>query len=324
MGKKGKRTGSSKDGAAEVPSTAKRGAAGDADASEAVPAKTALEIEEWPEALLGRLIGRRGATIQRLQREAGLQLLYVERNTPTGAPKVVLAGSEEAVCLGERLVRKHLEDCQEEVQKARVAQPGKTLPKSGGAHGISAKAQFSSSSVGPLVPDGKCKSSPGKQHGPASPSSSSSDPEVSHPPLGSLGPRRADPEETTVPGNRDRAREEENVVASSGFTARVRALADRAHGVAQRNPKTCGAVVGGTAVGATGGAVGTVTGGAVGLLAAPLTFGLSVPVGAAIGGTMGTLGGAVSGGTLGAIVGRKVFGDGSDPEGGTTSPNRDE
>lgn len=65
---------------------------------------------------------------------------------------------------------------------------------------------------------------------------------------------------------------------------------------------------GGAAVGSTGGgALGLIAGGsfgaAVGLIPAIFTFGVSVPLGAAVGGTCGLLTGAAAGGTAGLVSG---------------------
>merc|ERR1719213_749144 len=69
---------------------------------------------------------------------------------------------------------------------------------------------------------------------------------------------------------------------------------------------TGGAVVGGTAGGATGTVVGGTVGAAVGVVPALFTFGLSIPVGAIIGGGIGCATGTVAGGSVGA-VGYKSF-----------------
>merc|ERR1719311_869812 len=67
------------------------------------------------------------------------------------------------------------------------------------------------------------------------------------------------------------------------------------------------AVGGATVMGAGGGAVGLVAGGALGAACGvPLslfTFGLSIPIGAAIGGGAGLCAGAVTGGTAGLVGG---------------------
>lgn len=62
-----------------------------------------------------------------------------------------------------------------------------------------------------------------------------------------------------------------------------------------------GAVTFGTAGGAAGLATGTVLGAIAGMPAALFTFGLSIPVTAAIGGTCGLVTGAAAGGTVGAV-----------------------
>merc|ERR1719335_1726380 len=64
-----------------------------------------------------------------------------------------------------------------------------------------------------------------------------------------------------------------------------------------------GAVVLGTVGGAFGTATGVVIGTTAGALPALFTFGLSLPVGAVVGGGMGLCGGAVAGGSAGAICG---------------------
>jgi len=62
-----------------------------------------------------------------------------------------------------------------------------------------------------------------------------------------------------------------------------------------------GAVTLGTTGGVAGLATGTAVGAAVGVPAAFFTFGLSIPIGAAIGGTCGMVTGAAAGGTVGAV-----------------------
>merc|ERR1712039_816587 len=64
-----------------------------------------------------------------------------------------------------------------------------------------------------------------------------------------------------------------------------------------------GAVTLGTTGGVAGLATGTVVGAAVGVVPALFTFGLSIPVFAAIGGTCGLVTGAAAGGTVGAVGG---------------------
>lgn len=66
---------------------------------------------------------------------------------------------------------------------------------------------------------------------------------------------------------------------------------------------TAGAITFGTVGGAFGCAGGVVVGGAVGTLPALFTFGTSIPIGAVIGGFLGTSAGAVSAGATGACVG---------------------
>lgn len=63
----------------------------------------------------------------------------------------------------------------------------------------------------------------------------------------------------------------------------------------------------GAAGGAFGMAVGTVAGSAVGVLPALFTFGLSIPVGAVMGGAAGLCGGAAAGGSTGALAGAGAF-----------------
>jgi len=67
------------------------------------------------------------------------------------------------------------------------------------------------------------------------------------------------------------------------------------------------AAAGGAALGAGGGAVGLATGGiagaAIGVVPAIFTFGLSIPIGAAIGGGAGLCLGSVIGGTTGVVGG---------------------
>lgn len=68
-----------------------------------------------------------------------------------------------------------------------------------------------------------------------------------------------------------------------------------------------GAVGGATAVGATGGATGLTIGAACGLPAAPFTLGLSIPIGAMIGGTTGFVAGAAVGFIGGGAAGRVAY-----------------
>jgi len=63
-----------------------------------------------------------------------------------------------------------------------------------------------------------------------------------------------------------------------------------------------GTVVGAGAVGGVSGAMGTAAGAIGGLTMAPLTFGMSVPIGAALGGSVGMVGGVIGGATTGAAV----------------------
>jgi hypothetical protein len=64
-----------------------------------------------------------------------------------------------------------------------------------------------------------------------------------------------------------------------------------------------GAAACGTAGAVAGLCTGTVVGGAVGLVPAIFTFGLSIPIGAAIGGSCGLVAGATTGGTVGFVGG---------------------
>lgn len=68
-----------------------------------------------------------------------------------------------------------------------------------------------------------------------------------------------------------------------------------------------GAAAGAVVVTPLGAATGTVTGGflgaAIGLLAAPLTFGLSIPIGAVVGGGAGFATGVAAGGSVGVVGG---------------------
>lgn len=83
---------------------------------------------------------------------------------------------------------------------------------------------------------------------------------------------------------------------------------------ATRDPRlrvTAGSAVGGAVVcapagGVTGGVAGMMAGGAVGLVPAIFTFGLSIPVCAAIGGGMGLCAGTVAGGSAGALGGGSI------------------
>eukprot|EP00930_Biecheleria_cincta_P009212 TRINITY_DN110908_c0_g1_i1.p2 TRINITY_DN110908_c0_g1~~TRINITY_DN110908_c0_g1_i1.p2 ORF type:complete len:209 (+),score=35.05 TRINITY_DN110908_c0_g1_i1:3-629(+) len=65
---------------------------------------------------------------------------------------------------------------------------------------------------------------------------------------------------------------------------------------------TVGAAVGAGTLGAGAGTVGAIAGGSCGLLLAPFTFGLSVPLGAAVGGGVGIFGGLLGG----ALAGRSL------------------
>merc|ERR1712087_964489 len=62
---------------------------------------------------------------------------------------------------------------------------------------------------------------------------------------------------------------------------------------------SAGTAVGSVICGVTGGSVGTIMGAAVGIVPALFTFGLSIPVGATIGGGLGLC----AGGSLGAVGG---------------------
>jgi len=66
---------------------------------------------------------------------------------------------------------------------------------------------------------------------------------------------------------------------------------------------TVGAIPLGTAGGAFGLVTGILVGGAVGVLLAVVTFGLSIPVSAALGGAVGMFSGTIFGGTVGAAAG---------------------
>merc|ERR1711957_1013338 len=59
----------------------------------------------------------------------------------------------------------------------------------------------------------------------------------------------------------------------------------------------------GASGGATGLATGTIVGAAIGVIPALFTFGLSIPIGAAIGGSTGLVAGTVAGGAMGFVGG---------------------
>jgi len=92
--------------------------------------------------------------------------------------------------------------------------------------------------------------------------------------------------------------------------SRADVLATRSKAFAADKPVTAstasGAALGGTGGGVAGLATGAVAGAAAGLPLALFTFGLSVPVGAAIGGSAGVAVGATVGGTAGAVSGAAV------------------
>lgn len=67
-----------------------------------------------------------------------------------------------------------------------------------------------------------------------------------------------------------------------------------------------GAVTAGAAGGATGAVAGGTIGAGIGLLMAPFTLGLSIPVGAILGGSTGLVTGAAAGGTAGAVGGGAI------------------
>lgn len=96
--------------------------------------------------------------------------------------------------------------------------------------------------------------------------------------------------------------------AANAAQVKARQLAVKAREIASDKSfqaTAASAVGGGAALGTTGGVVGaatgTVVGAIVGLPAALFTFGLSIPVTAAIGGTCGLVTGAAAGGTVGAV-----------------------
>merc|ERR1719321_1068430 len=64
-----------------------------------------------------------------------------------------------------------------------------------------------------------------------------------------------------------------------------------------------GGVIGGVSGAAVGGTTGLVAGGAVGLPLALFTFGLSVPISAAVGAGIGAAAGTGTGATIGAVTG---------------------
>jgi len=96
-------------------------------------------------------------------------------------------------------------------------------------------------------------------------------------------------------------------------TARAAAISTAA-AASTRDPRlrvTAGSAVGGAVVcapagGVTGGVAGMMAGGAVGLVPAIFTFGLSIPVCAAIGGGMGLCAGTIAGGSAGALSGGSI------------------
>jgi len=100
------------------------------------------------------------------------------------------------------------------------------------------------------------------------------------------------------------------IAAAGGAKVKATKLASQARDVAKEKSFQAtaasaagGAVTLGTTGGVTGLATGTAVGAAVGLVPALFTFGLSIPVFAAIGGTCGMVTGAAAGGTVGAVAG---------------------
>merc|ERR1712072_1029567 len=92
-------------------------------------------------------------------------------------------------------------------------------------------------------------------------------------------------------------------IKSAAFNDRVRvAVTDK-----QVQVTAASALGGAAALGASGGATGLVTGGAFGAacgaVPAIFTFGLSIPIGAAVGGAAGLCMGTVAGGTVGLVGG---------------------
>merc|ERR1719230_2263710 len=84
--------------------------------------------------------------------------------------------------------------------------------------------------------------------------------------------------------------------------AKVAKLAEKPVALARDSKFQCttaGAAAGTLVGGATGGGTGTIIGAAVGVVPALFTFGLSIPVGAAIGGGIGLC----AGGSVGAVGG---------------------
>lgn len=87
----------------------------------------------------------------------------------------------------------------------------------------------------------------------------------------------------------------------------VLSLAEATRAKADKKPvtagATCGAMLGGAGGGTVGGIAGGIAGGMAGLPLALFTFGLSIPVGAVLGGGVGASAGAVTGGAAGVVTG---------------------
>merc|ERR1719361_367584 len=94
---------------------------------------------------------------------------------------------------------------------------------------------------------------------------------------------------------------------SNDLSEYVLSLADATRARADKKPvtagATCGAMLGGASGGAVGGVAGSIAGGLAGLPFALFTLGLSIPVGAVLGGGVGASAGAVTGGAAGVVTG---------------------